>query len=53
MITAQLRHCPAPQPNFVPVSPRLSRKKSFMVISSRTFTGPYARPLILMRTVVT
>ena len=29
-MTAQLRHCAAPQPNLVPVMPRYSRRKSFM-----------------------
>src|SRR5216683_1026698 len=42
-ITAQLRHCAAPQPNLVPVIPRYSRKKSFIVKSSRTSLGPCAR----------
>src|ERR1700676_31734 len=52
-ITAQLRHWAAPQPNFVPVKPRNSRKKSFIVRSSYTSIGPYARPLIVMASVVT
>ena len=52
-ITAQLRHCAAPQPNLVPVIPRYSRRKSFIVRSSRTSIGPCARPLIVMPSVVT
>src|SRR5436190_22849293 len=53
MITAQLRHCAAPQPNLVPVSPRYSRRKSFIVSSSRTSIGPCGPPLIVMLSVVT
>src|SRR5207247_6693828 len=52
-ITEQLRHCAAPQPNLVPVSPRYSRRKSFIVSSSRTSIGPCGPPLIVMLSVVT
>ena len=46
-MTAQLRHCAAPQPNLVPVMPRYSRRKSFIESSSRTSIGPCAWPLIV------
>src|SRR5215475_5555970 len=52
-MTAQLRHCAAPQPNLVPVIPRYSRRKSFIVSSSRTSLGPYARPLMVTVSIVT
>jgi hypothetical protein len=52
-MTAQLRHCAAPQPNLVPVIPRYSRRKSFIDNSSRTSRGPYARPLMVTVSIVT
>ena len=44
-MTTQALHMPAPQPNFVPVMLRYSRRKSFIESPSGISIGPTARPL--------